>query len=157
MAHPVKEAEKTRVSMDFMQRYYSDNPSEAAIFKKAGLWGKPHLGIDFARLPEYRNEEFVIIAPVAGNIIRAGFAPDYGYHVRLVDKEGRMHLLAHLKLPPIVKPGQQVEEGDDLGYMGSTGNSSGVHLHYEVRTTSQLPPPSKCRIDPYEFCFEGER
>lgn len=152
--HPVKEADKTRVSMDFGQRYYSDNPAEAAIFQKAGLWGKPHLGIDFAPLQEFKPQEFVIVAPVSGEVIRAGFAPDYGYHVRIVDEQGRLHILAHLKTAPLVRMGAQVQEGQDLGWMGSTGNSSGRHLHYEVRSTAVLPPPPKCRIDPNPICFE---
>jgi murein DD-endopeptidase MepM/ murein hydrolase activator NlpD len=142
--------------MDFGQRYYSDNPAEAEIFKKAGLWGKPHFGLDFARLPQFREEKHVIIAPVSGNVIRSGFAGDYGYHIRIVDSEGRMHLLAHLESMPIVKQGEDVSEGQELGYMGSTGNSSGIHLHYEVRSSATLPPPPRCRINPRQFCFEEE-
>jgi len=152
--HPCKEPNKTRISMDFRERYYSENPAEAAIFKKAGLWGKPHFGIDFARKPAFRGEEFVIVAPIAGKVIRAGFAPDYGFHVRIVDSEGRLHILAHLKTAPIVRVGEDVYAGQDIGWMGSTGNSSGVHLHYEVRSTATLPPPPKCRINPTSFCFE---
>jgi murein DD-endopeptidase MepM/ murein hydrolase activator NlpD len=154
--HPVKEANKTRVSMDFGQRYYSDNPAEAEIFRKAGLWGKPHLGVDTCPLPEFKGQEFVIVAPISGEVIRSGFAPDYGFHLRIVDSEGRLHILAHLKTAPIVKVGSQVDEGQDIGWMGSTGNSSGRHLHYEVRNTAVLPPPPKCRIDPNQFMFEAE-
>ena len=151
---PIKEKDKIRVSMDYMQKYFSKDPAEIKIFKSAGLWGKPHLGIDIAPLPKYKPEEFTVIAPIGGLILRAGFAPDYGNHVRIKDEEGRMHLLAHMKTLPLVRQGQTVHEGQDLGIMGSTGNSSGRHLHYEIRSSAALPPPPRCRVNPEEIVTE---
>uniref|UniRef100_A0A6H1ZGN4 Putative peptidase n=1 Tax=viral metagenome TaxID=1070528 RepID=A0A6H1ZGN4_9ZZZZ len=41
--------------------------------------------------------------------------------------------LAHLKDPPIVKPGEYVRRGQLIGHVGNTGYSSGAHLHFEIR------------------------
>ena len=45
----------------------------------------------------------------------------------------------------IVAPGQQVKKGDILGYVGSTGRSTGNHLHYEVRIEGEP-------VNPMPFC-----
>lgn len=50
----------------------------------------------------------------------------------------RFHHLAHLKYPPIVKVGDWVKRGQLLGYVGNTGNSTGAHLHYEVKKSEPL-------------------
>jgi murein DD-endopeptidase MepM/ murein hydrolase activator NlpD len=156
MAHPVKEADKVRVSMPFGRKYYSTIPHEIAVFKRAGLWGKKHLGIDFAPLPAHRNQEFVIISPVDGLVIRSGWADDYGFHIRIKDANNYVHILCHLKTRPLANAGEVVEEGQHISWMGNTGNSSGRHLHYEIRTSDQLPPPPGCRINPYPWCYETE-
>jgi murein DD-endopeptidase MepM/ murein hydrolase activator NlpD len=47
--------------------------------------------------------------------------------------DGFMTLYAHFQAPPPVKIGQRVEQGQVVGYAGTTGNSTGVHLHFELR------------------------
>lgn len=46
----------------------------------------------------------------------------------------------------IVKKGQSVKKGDIIGFVGSTGHSTGPHLHYEVKKNGVL-------VDPYPYCF----
>ncbi len=50
----------------------------------------------------------------------------------------RFHHLAHLKYPPLVKEGDWVNRGQLIGYVGTTGNSTGAHLHYEVRKSKPV-------------------
>lgn len=79
-----------------------------------------------------------IYAFVAGEVIHAkmgvsgsGFG-NYGIVVAIKDDKGYLHVYAHLSAAD-VKVGQQVKRGQLIGKQGSTGISSGAHLHYEVR------------------------
>lgn len=57
---------------------------------------------------------------------------DYGFHVIIDHPDGKQTLYAHFQ-KIFVTPGQSVTKGQSLGEMGSTGRSTGSHLHYEVR------------------------
>lgn len=71
----------------------------------------------------------------------------YGNHVRLLHPDGRETVYAHMKKDSVsVEAGDRVDCGQPLGQMGSSGYSTGPHLHFEVRT------PENTRRDP----FEGE-
>jgi murein DD-endopeptidase MepM/ murein hydrolase activator NlpD len=75
-----------------------------------------------------------IMATSSQRIIRADHnGGSYGRWVVGKDGDGRIHIYAHMsKLATRV--GEHVKDGTILGYVGSTGNSTGPHLHYEVRS-----------------------
>lgn len=98
-------------------------------------WGKLHKGIDIAR-PSDRT----IKAADNGKVISAGFSSSYGYKVEIDHQNGYRTLYAHLDSLS-VSAGETVTKGSKLGVMGSTGNSTGVHLHFELYKDGQLKNP----------------
>jgi murein DD-endopeptidase MepM/ murein hydrolase activator NlpD len=69
----------------------------------------------------------------AGTVIVGGAGDAYGNHVLVDHGNGLWTLYAHLN-SVAVSAGQSVAAGDSVGTVGSTGNSTGPHLHFEVRT-----------------------
>jgi murein DD-endopeptidase MepM/ murein hydrolase activator NlpD len=75
-----------------------------------------------------------IIATSNQTIIRADHAGgSYGTWVAARDQSGRIHIYAHMSRLN-TRVGRKVIDGTVIGWVGSTGNSTGPHLHYEVRT-----------------------
>ncbi|WP_041437998.1 MULTISPECIES: M23 family metallopeptidase [Thermus] len=72
-----------------------------------------------------------VYATGSGVVARAGWMGAYGLAVLLDHAEGYQSLYGHLSRI-LVRPGQRVEKGQVLGYVGSTGRSTGPHLHYGV-------------------------
>lgn len=72
----------------------------------------------------------------AGKVISAGWMGGYGKAIIVEHEKGVQTLYAHLN-EILVKEGQQVAKGSVLGKIGSTGHSSGPHLHFEVRINGQ--------------------
>ncbi len=96
-----------------------------------------HKGIDIAWL---RGTE--IVATANGKVQRVGYDPhNLGHFAVIKHKYGFVTWYGHMNGVPVVKPGQQVERGEVIGYMGSTGLSTGPHLHYEVRIAEQVVNP----------------
>ncbi|MFD3541093.1 transglycosylase family protein [Streptomyces sp. NPDC058662] len=87
-----------------------------------------HTGVDF---PVATGTAVKAVSP--GTIVSAGWAGAYGYQVVIRHTDGRYSQYAHLSALG-VKAGQQVSGGQRIGRSGSTGNSSGPHLHFEMRT-----------------------
>ena len=102
-------------------------------------WGSQHAGVDLAGL---RNSP--VYAAAAGTVLTAACTSAY------CDRDGNLDLAGYGNLVELdhgagvttryahlsgytVTPGQQVSAGALLGFQGSTGNSTGVHLHFEVR------------------------
>lgn len=73
-----------------------------------------------------------VAATAAGIVLRAGWAGGYGQLVEIEHAGGLRTRYAHLSLI-LVAQGQQVEPGQIIGQVGSTGRSTGNHLHFEVR------------------------
>ena len=71
----------------------------------------------------------------------AGYHPSYGNYVRIDHGDGYSSLYAHLASIS-VSMGQSVSQGQSLGIMGTTGTSTGVHLHFEIHQNGSLVDPA---------------
>ncbi len=103
-----------------------------------GNW-KFHSGTDFAA-----EEGTPVVAPISGRVSTADFAGGYGLAVTLDHNANQQTLYGHLS-QIFVKAGQFVKQGEVIGLVGSTGNSTGPHLHFEVR---QLTEQGWIAVDP---------
>ncbi|MBU9710906.1 M23 family metallopeptidase [Evansella tamaricis] len=98
-------------------------------------WGRFHRGIDIAR-----PSNFNILAADNGTIKSAGWENGYGNTIRINHNNGMETLYAHLERID-VSVGQTVGKGQVIGKMGTTGNSTGIHLHFEVTKDGELKNP----------------
>ncbi|WP_243298998.1 M23 family metallopeptidase [Bacillus litorisediminis] len=98
-------------------------------------WGKMHQGIDIAR-PSDRT----IKAADNGVVVEAGWDSGYGNKIVIDHNNGYRTVYAHLSSIG-VSVGQTVPQGSKIGVMGSTGNSTGVHLHFEIHKNGKLVDP----------------
>ena len=87
-----------------------------------------HTGIDFPV-----GVGTSVKAMATGQVISAGWADAYGYEVVIRHPDGKYSQYAHLSQLS-VRAGQGVNAGQQIGRSGSTGNTTGPHLHFEVRT-----------------------
>jgi len=94
-----------------------------------------HKGVDIGA-PYYSD----IFAAQSGTVIQAGWNGGYGYCVTIAHDEGVATLYAHM-YDYYVRVGQTVSRGQVIGECGSSGISSGPHIHYEVRVNgTQIDP-----------------
>ncbi|SHN28266.1 M23 family metallopeptidase [Actinacidiphila paucisporea] len=82
----------------------------------------------------------------AGTVVHAGADGSYGNDVVIKHADGKYTLYGHLT-NPVVSVGQTVTAGQEIGISGATGNVTGPHLHFEVRTT----PDYGSDIDPVAY------
>lgn len=104
-----------------------------AVFGQKGkYWSNGHKGVDIV------NDTRVVYAPCAGTVRVVAYDPDgWGQYISIGDKEGRRHILCHLVKNGVrVRAGQAVTEQTIVGIMGLTGNTTGIHLHYELHDSS---------------------
>ena len=94
-----------------------------------------HLGVDIGAP---RNS--TVYAAQSGKVIQAGWNYGYGYSVTISHGEGVTTLYGHLNSYS-VRVGDQVTRGQVIGKCGSTGISSGPHIHYEIRINGQHTNP----------------
>lgn len=91
-----------------------------------GIGSTNHGGIDIAA-----TTGTPVVSPVAGTVIFSGQRGGYGNFVSVRGTDGYVHNFAHLQ-GYNVQAGAPIQAGQQLGRVGSTGNSTGPHLHYEV-------------------------
>ena len=101
-----------------------------------------HQGIDIST--EKGNP---VIATADGTVRSASFTGDYGNLVVLSHDFGLSTRYGHLSRFA-VKPGASVKRGDIIGYVGSTGRSTGSHLHYEILANGRLLNPLQLLTQP---------
>ncbi|MCQ2432297.1 MAG: peptidoglycan DD-metalloendopeptidase family protein [Clostridia bacterium] len=102
------------------------------------LWGTTdfHLGYDIAA-----SAYTEIYACDGGVVTYASYSGSYGYAVRILHKDGVETLYAH-QAKMAVKAGDVVTQGQLIGYVGSSGNTSGSHLHLEFRKNHVTVDPA---------------
>lgn len=124
--------------------------ADAAVTSRFGaridpFLGRPamHTGIDFKAASAYP-----VRATAAGTVVSASYAGGYGYMVEVDHGNGVTTRYAHLSRI-LVKAGDVLAKGAIVGRTGSTGRSTGPHLHYEIRVDGKA-------IDPMRYIRAGE-
>ncbi len=103
-------------------------------------WGRMHRGIDIAA-----PIGTPIVAAAEGKVVTAGWnSGGYGNLLKLQHADGSLTLYAHNKRL-LVRTGQRVEQGQRIAEMGSTGRSTGPHLHFEIH------PNGRAAVNPVAF------
>ncbi|MCB2294619.1 M23 family metallopeptidase [Clostridium algoriphilum] len=115
-----------------------NSPSRGSISSGFGTrWGKMHKGIDIAA-----NFGSAINAALDGTVTYADWEDGYGNVIKISHGEGLQTTYAHCSVI-IVKKGELVKRGMKIGQVGSTGHSTGPHLHFEVRENGEPINPQK--------------
>jgi murein DD-endopeptidase MepM/ murein hydrolase activator NlpD len=102
------------------------NPTAVVTSCFGERWGRLHAGVDLAA-----PDGTPIVAAGAGVVVRAGVAEGYGNAVLIDHGNGFLTHYGHLSAIT-VSVGQRVAAGEQIGNEGSTGHSTGPHLHFEV-------------------------
>jgi murein DD-endopeptidase MepM/ murein hydrolase activator NlpD len=143
VARDVATAERLKTLLSFvpLRMPLSGDPSLTSPF---GYRADPflgrlalHPGVDLA--DAYGAE---IHAAASGRVVHAGPAGGYGNMVEIDHGNGLATRYAHMS-DVLVEEGQQVDKGAVLGKLGSTGRSTGPHLHYEVRVDGEPVDPER--------------
>nr|WP_255720491.1 M23 family metallopeptidase [Acuticoccus kalidii] len=101
-----------------------------------------HKGVDYAA-PRGTK----IYAAGDGVVTQAGWKAGYGRWVAIRHKNGYETGYAHQsRIAKGIKPGVRVKQGEVIGYVGSTGFSTGPHLHFEVHVNNRPVNPLKIRL-----------
>ncbi|MER5363425.1 transglycosylase family protein [Streptomyces sp. NPDC002785] len=131
---------------------YSDSlvaPVAAGIgtaYQQAGSWASGyHTGVDFP-VPTGTS----VKAVGSGTVVSAGWAGAYGYQIVIRHSDGKYSQYAHLSALH-VREGRHVSAGQRIARSGSTGNVTGPHLHFEIRTG----PGYGSDVDPLAYLRAG--
>lgn len=126
---------------------FKEKSRQTTAFKKGGNWKLGyHTGVD-----RVCDTDRTLVAVADGVITRtSGCGKSYGNHVVYRTDDGRCLLYAHMKDKTDLPVGTRIKAGQKLGIMGSTGNSSGAHLHVEIQD-SPTWGYGKNLLNPNEF------
>ena len=131
-------AEGTKPRPATMATGFFINPTRGRLTSSFGMrWGKQHTGIDIAS-----PRGTPIFAADAGKVSFSGVKGTYGNLVIIDHENGYQTYYAH-NSKNLVKRGDRVYKGQKVAEMGSTGRSTGVHLHFEVRKNGNPINPQK--------------
>jgi murein DD-endopeptidase MepM/ murein hydrolase activator NlpD len=108
-----------------------------------------HAGIDFGA-----NSGSPIVASADGQVIRAAWAGGYGRQVQLAHGGGIVSSYSHMS-EIVAQPGSFVRRGQVIGYVGSSGLSTGPHLHYEVLRGGVPVNPLSVRFSAVQMADTG--
>ena len=95
----------------------------------------PHNGVDFAV-----SRGTPVLSVGNGEVVIAKYSGSAGNYIAI--RHGRQYMTTYMHLDKIlVKPGQQVKQGDKIGLSGNTGRSTGPHLHFELHINNKPVNP----------------
>lgn len=119
---------------------YISSPFGYRIHPVYNVW-KGHKGID---IPANKGEN--IYAALSGKVVTSVYSPSYGYYVMIDhgifgNTGKRLYTLYAHSSKLLVEKGDMVKQGDIIAKVGSTGVSTGPHLHFEIRTDSTPTDP----------------
>ncbi|MCO6553346.1 MAG: murein DD-endopeptidase MepM [Gilliamella sp.] len=118
-------AKKARVSSGFNPRRLHPVTGQIA----------PHNGVDFAV-----SRGTPVLSVGDGEVVIAKYSGSAGNYIAI--RHGRQYMTTYMHLDKIlVKPGQQVKQGDKIGLSGNTGRSTGPHLHFELHINNKPVNP----------------
>jgi len=100
-----------------------------------------HMGVDIAG-----PSGTPLVAFTSGTLLDKGVDGGYGNYVVWTDDKGIEHFYAHLREPSSITKGSSLSKGQVIGLMGSTGRSSGPHLHWETSTITGDTGRSKSAV-----------
>ncbi|MBG6144340.1 MAG: M23 family metallopeptidase [Roseibium album] len=110
-----------------------------------------HRGVDWSA-----SRGTPIIAAGNGSVIKAGWASGYGRRVELRHTNGYVTTYSHMtSFGKGIREGTRVTQGQIIGYVGSTGLSTGPHLHYEVLVNGRYVDPMRIKL-PKGRTLDGE-
>ncbi|GFZ33374.1 hypothetical protein CSC2_39000 [Clostridium zeae] len=117
---------------------FLSKPSRGSISSNFGArWGEVHHGIDIAS-----NVGDPIGAALDGMVKETSYNSVYGNMI-VVDHGGGIETIYGHCSKILVKPGQKIKRGDTIGKVGTTGRSTGPHLHFELRVNGTAINPNK--------------
>ena len=139
------EDSSVKTQMEIDAQYIKDNfdvglPLRGQITSRYGkrepteIVSENHQGIDIGV-----NEGTSIVAAMEGKVTVVSSQGDYGIHVKIVNKDVTT-IYAHCS-KILVKEGEQVKKGQQIALSGNTGNTTGPHLHFEIRREDRTVNP----------------
>ena len=123
---PLGKPISTEISSDFGHRTDPFNRKKAF-----------HSGLDFRG-----NTGDPVVATGSGRVKESGYASDFGQYIRVSHENGFETLFAHLSKRNVQR-GERVTQGQQVGLVGSTGRSTGSHLHYEIHHKGKPVDPMR--------------
>jgi murein DD-endopeptidase MepM/ murein hydrolase activator NlpD len=113
---------------------------------------KMHKGVDFAA-----PRGTPVFAAADGKIERAGVFSSYGNYVKIRHNSKMASAYAHLqRFAPGIRPGSRVKQGQVIAYVGTTGRSTGPHLHFEVMVNNVQVNPRSVKMQAEDKSLRGE-
>lgn len=110
----------------------------ARFWQKGRIWsGGVHTGLDF-RVPIGTR----VYSAASGTIVEAGYEGSYGYRVVIDNGDGYLTTYNHMSKIFTMNVGSFIPAGTNIGLSGSTGNTTGPHLHFEVMKDGQFVNPA---------------
>lgn len=138
-----KDIEKSQMEIDgeyIKSKYEPIIPVSGTVTSRYGtrepteIISANHKGIDIGA-----NTGTPIYASIEGTVTLVSDEGDYGTHVK-IENEDILTIYAHCS-EILVKEGDKIKKGDKIALVGSTGNSTGPHLHFEVRRDNRTVNP----------------